>query len=325
MEEELSLRDVADILGQYKALLIGLPLLLAALAFAVVSLTARTYSSETVLALNNNTTQNTASASPTSNLDPSLLPSAAALTSAYQVVAPRRLATAWNTDPRKVQSAFSARYDESSNAITLTAKGSSPERAQARAEQARQDFVQYSDRVVTGVISETYRSRLQQSRLEVQADELVIRNLKRSLATTPQVLSGRGQPSGRVGADAVGLDPRFSGNSDLPANPAYAYIAVKVAETEARLASNEALVSRLEASLRSPEQLLSLARQTTQLNTLAEANTPPTPDGPGRAVVAVLGFLLGGLLAVLFAFVHHALRRPNNPRAAVAHVPQHGD
>ncbi|AFZ66424.1 hypothetical protein [Deinococcus peraridilitoris] len=323
MDDELSLRDIANILGRYTALLIGLPLLLAALAFGALSLSARTFTSKTILALNNNT-QNRDGAD-TLNLDPSLLPSAAALTSAYQGVAPRRLAGVWQTEGRDVQQAFEARYDEKSNAITLSAQAESPADAQRRVEQATEDFVRYANRVVTNVISEIYRSRLQQTRFDVQSDRLVLTNLRRSLAQTPQVLSGRGQSTGRANADAVGLDGRFAGNSDQPANPAYAYIAVKIAELDARLATNEALVTRLENSLRSPEQLLSLARQTTQLSTLAEANVPITPNGPGRGMVTLLAFLLGGLLAVLIAFVHHALRAPSPARPVQAATLQHGD
>ena len=302
MDEELSLRDIADILGQYKALLLGLPLLLAAIAFGVASFSPKTYTSDTVVALNNTAA--------TAALDPSLLPSVPALAGGYQVAAPKRLAQLWNVEPKKVGEQFGVAFDDKTGAVRLAAQANQPSMAQTRAEQAVNDFVKYANGVTTSVLVTSYRSKVEQTQQDIQSDQRVLKSLRTSLAATPTVLAGKGLSSGRDAAAGAGLDPRFAGNADQAANPAYSFLAVQIAQTEARLASNYAALARLQASLNNPEQLISLARQTTQLNRLADANLPTKAGGLGRGVITLLALLLGALLAVLIAFVHHALRRP---------------
>ncbi len=313
MDEELSLRDISDILGQYKILIFGLPLLLAVIAFAAASFFPKTYTSEAVVALNNIAAGGTAS---TVTLDPNLLPSASALVSGYQVAAPRRLAGVWNTDAAKVAAQFGIKADDKSGVISLTARAERPATAQARAEQAVGDFVSYTNGVVTNVLLASYRSRLEQTQFDLQSDRQVVKSLRASLAGTPAVLSGQGVASGRDGAAGAGLDPRFAGNADQAANPAYSYLSVQIAQTEARLAGNGALLAQLQTAVNNPGQLIALARQTTQLNQLADPNLANKPDGVGRGTLTILALLLGALLAVLIAFVSHALRRPATPTPA---------
>ncbi|MBB6100113.1 capsular polysaccharide biosynthesis protein [Deinobacterium chartae] len=308
MEEELTLRDIAAILQRYRLLLIGLPILCAALAFGLLSLSAQDYQSQQIVSVrvrSVNTENRTASLD---TIDPELLPSATALVEAYSSVAPQRLSKPWNLTPREVSSRLTVSFDQDSSAVTLRARATQPDKARQLTESATQDFKKYVEDSTTETIRQTLSSRIEQIQLAIVQNRQALEAVDRVLERTPETLSGRGQASISSGLEAAGVDPRFTGNSSASANPAYTLLAVRSAELEAQLASNEASLQSWRSILEQPKLLLTLAQQSTQVRTLSNANLPLQPIGIGRGLAALLGFVVGGVLALLAAFVHNALQ-----------------
>ncbi|WP_027483863.1 Wzz/FepE/Etk N-terminal domain-containing protein [Deinococcus pimensis] len=317
MEEELSLRDIADVLGRYRTLLIVTPLLLAAAAVGAVSVLPKTYTAETIVAVNASAAVQTPGGQngPPNGarsvvVDPARLPNAASLASGFTAAAPDLLSDAWNTTPENVPSALAVTKEDSSSTVTIRASASTPAQAQTRAALAADRFGKYVGSIVGRTITKEYRAALQDVQLDVNSNRATLATLRERLGDTPQILQGRGQPSGRTAAAGAGLDARFTGSSDQPTNPAYAVLAVRIAEVETALADNEAFAGRLRAVLSDAAGLSALAGRYVQPTLLASPQRPVRPDGPGRAVVAVIALLLGLFLATLLAFVLNALRRP---------------
>lgn len=323
MEDEISLRDIADILAPQRAVLLGVPLLLAAIALGVVGAVPGTYASTVVLSVG--TAPNSGSGE-SELLAAELLPGSAALASAYEQAAPARLAQRWRLDGRDLAPLLDVRVNDQSKAVNVVARASGdPEQARARAAAAASDFRNFVDERVSAALGAGLAAQLGQAKLSLSADRQVRQSLKALVEQTPQVLPGTGQASLRQNLSAQGLDPRFTGNSDQAASPAYALLSVRLAETEARLATTEAQVTRLQTLLRDRQQRLTVARQVVQVQVLNPASTPTKPVGPGRAVVTVLAFVLGLLLSVVWALLRHALRRDPAPRREPRTQPTPGD
>lgn len=317
MEEEISLKDIADILAPYRAVLLGVPLLLATIAFVVMSLVPRTYAATVVLSVS------TAPDSGNGLVAAELLPGSAALASAYEQVAPSRLARVWGLDTQNVTTLLDIQVNDQSKAVNVVARASGdPDQARARAAAAANDFQGYVDERMSAALSAGLSAQLGQAQLSLSADRRVRQSLQALVSQTPQVLPGRGQASLRQSLSAQGLDPRFTGNTDQAASPAYALLSVRLAETEARLATTEAQVARLQTLLQDRQQRLTVARQVAQVQVLNPATAPTQPSGVGRPVVTVLVFLLGLLLTVVWVLLRHALhrdaplRRDSRPRSA---------
>lgn len=316
MDEELTLRDIADTLGRYKPLLIGLPLGLAALAVGASSLLPDSYTSTVITSVTSRPEQQSTTSTDAARLgafapielDPNLLPSAGALAGGYEAAAPARLSRVWNTSAAETRELFDVTYDETSKAITLQARSSSSAQAQERAQVVANDFAQYANAQTAAVVEQAYRAQLQETEVALAAERATLLSLRDTLRSTPPVLAGTGQPSVRTAVAASGIDPRLSGDSDQPINPAYAALSVEIARTQARVAALTASITQFRRVADSQELRLGIAGRVIQVRALSEADLPTQPDGPGRVVLALLGLLLGGFLAILIAFVHNALR-----------------
>ena len=309
MDEELTLRDLYEVLRRYRTLLIALPLALALLVFAVASFLPRSYAAKAVL------TVGVAASAPTdaSNIfdfDPKLLPTPGALVSAYQANAPSRLAAGWRTDARSVLQDFEASQDEQSTALTLTAQAHTPEAARQRAEAAASDFKRYVGGVAAAILNtslETVQRRLQ---VQLSTDQQLVRDLQQLRAQTPLTLPGAGQSTVRDQLQAAGVDPRYAGASDQSANPAFTLLTVQLAQNQAKVAGDQANLSRLKALLGDQSQQLALAGQLVQVNLLGAPTTPLKPQGLGPTTLAVLAYLLALVGSVLWALLHHAVQGP---------------
>lgn len=319
MDDDLSLRDIADILKRSRALLVAIPVVCGLLAFAAVTVGPKSYASSSVVSVGN--ASDDTSARPEA-FNARLLPKAGALSRAYAVAAPARLDELWRVSGLTVERGLDATYDDENGAITLRATAASSQLAQERARLAAQDFERYVDGLVVNVIRAQYAARLQETRLDVASDEAVLANLRDTLARTPTVLTGRGLPTARDVLESSGVDRRFAGDSDSPVNPAYTLLSVKAAEVEARLALNRARAERLARTLENRAQLLDLAREGLQVSVLAEADRPTEPTGVSAGIAAVLGVFAGVLLALVAAFAAHALRAPARRADPIA---QHAD
>ncbi len=313
MDEELTIRDLYEVLRRYRTLLIALPLAVAVLVFAVASFLPRTYAAEAVL------TVGIAATAPTDSgnifdFDPKLLPTPGALVSAYQSSAPARLAGSWQTDARSVLQDFEATQDDQSSALTLTAKAHSPQAALSRAQAAASDFKSYVNTVAASVLNTSLGTVQRRVQVQLSTDSELVRELQRLRAQTPPILPGVGQSTVRDQLEAAGVDPRYAGASDESANPAFTLLTVQVAQNQARVANDQATLARLKSLLADKPGQLALAGQLVQVNLLGAPSLPLKAQGLGPATLAVLAYLLALVATVLWALLHHAVRGPE-PRA----------
>lgn len=312
MDDELTLRDLYLLLARYRTLLIVLPLAVALLTFALASLLPRPYSAQALVAVN--VVTDAPSGAGLFGFDPRLLPSARALSDAYQQGAPARLSGVWRADAADITRDLEARQDDKSGALSLTAHAQSPAAARERAAQAAADFSRYVDGVVGGVLRSSLAATQRRLQSQVAADNDLARQLTALRKDVPLTLPGSGQASVREQLQQAGVDPRLAGNGYGAANPAYTLMTINIAQAQTRVASAEADLTRLQSVLADPDQQLALSRQLVQVNTLGEPALPIKPDGLGPLTLAVLAYLLTLVLSVLGALLHHAVRGPE-PRA----------
>lgn len=315
-QQDLTLRDIAAVLSRYRRALLVTPLLFGLLAVAAVSLLPRTYSARTVVTFVTANRDAPASGAP-NFIDPNQLPNLDTITAGFVSAAPSLLSRVWNTDPQDVNDNLDVSQQEDGAAVTIETRARTPRQAQQRAQQAAASYGRYTEDKIRSVVVESDQAARQNTRLDLVSSRATLATLRGNLAETPQVLPGRGQASTRDTAAAVGLDRRFSGDSEQPTNPAYAVIAVRIAELQTQLAAGESLLARIDSVLANPEQLRLVSGRVARYSVLAPARLPQRADGPGRVTVAVIAALLGLFLAVLFAFVHHALQ----PAASARTVP----
>jgi len=299
-EDEITLRDLYLILRRRATLILGLPLVLAALAFTVSKLMPPTYEAEAVLSLSE--------ARYATALVEGL--KARIETEAFA----RRLGEQRKVDWAKVQ------FDAKKGYLKLVAKGQSPEeakkRASALAKIAFEDF--------RAAAFESKRLELEGEKEQLRAELLALESQRESLRKSlrEDFAGRRTGASGTAKAvlEAAGVDPLVAGSPD----PARTYLELELAKIEATLSEKRARLKQIEALLKDEEALAKLVENDLPLRLVAPPGLPLEPVAPRTLLNTAIAFFLGFFLAVFWAFLQAALEPPKEGEVAESPLPVSG-
>jgi len=293
---EISLRDVYLLLYRWRIAIVLVPLGLALATFVVSTFWPKTYSSKVVVSLSlaNQTSQQ------------GILNNLPSLTGLAQGFVDLQSTTLLSKDlgvgePPRI---FTARFDDRKGLLNLSAKGSSREQAQRRAERILNVARNYlRERMVEGA-SSNIRAILTQKKLDLQAAKESLKRIQTELASAPE----RGQSNATIaaGLEARQVDPQAA----RTASPAFTSLSLDESRLRSSIAQLGAEIDTLNQFLKEPDSINQLVGQALQVQILVPPAEPLRPTSPRPVLYTAIAGVLGLLLSLLWAFIAEAIR-PN--------------
>ncbi len=300
MNDPVTLRDVVTFVRRSAGLVIGVPVVTGAVALAVCLLSQKVYTSEAAVSLSVSS-QAVANQLVTAQLLANL-PSAAGLAQGFtQQIGTRAFAGAVDT-PRPDQW-YGARFEERKGLLTLTAKGTSPAEARARAVRLLDVAQNYlRDRVAVAATA-NLTSALAQTTLDLRAAEGSLQEVQSLLKTVAQG-AGTAPPAVAAALEAQKIDPQAARS----AYPAWAFLTIQEAGLKAQLAQARVRAQILDGVLKDPALLSRLVGQALQVQVLAPPAEPLRQSQPRPALYTGFASLVGLMAGVFAAFLRDAFR-----------------
>ncbi|WP_027882650.1 Wzz/FepE/Etk N-terminal domain-containing protein [Meiothermus rufus] len=302
--DEITLRDLYLVLKRNKHLVLGLPLLLAALTLVGSLLWPKTYTSQVVVSLS---LANQSSQGLLNNL-PSLAGLAQGFVDLQQT---RLLANQLGVDdPTRY---YRARFDEKRGLLFLTAQGSTAAEAEERANRILQVARSYLERNLLEGAQANLRAAQTQARLDLQAARDALKSIQVELSRAPDLAVSNGTLA--AGLEARGTDPQVARS----ASPAYTSLSLDESRLRSQIAQLEARITTLNDFLRQPQAIRQLVSQALLVQVLVPPAEPLRHSFPRPLLFTVVAGVLGFMIGVLWAFVAEAIRPQP---AAVASGPE---
>ncbi len=291
--DEITLRDLYLVLKRNKHLVLGLPLLLAALTLAWSLLWPKTYTSQVVVSLS---LANQSSQGLLNNL-PSLTGLAQGFVDLQKT---RLLANQLGVDdPSRY---YKARFDEKRGLLFLTAQGRTAAEAEERASQILQVARVYLERNLLEGAQANLQAAQTQARLDLQAAKDALKSIQAQLSLAPDRAVSNATIA--AGLEARGADPQAA----RTANPAYTSLSLDESRLRSQIAQLEARIATLSDFLRQPEAIRRLVSQALLVQVLVPPAEPLRPSFPRPLLFTVVAGALGFMIGVLWAFVAEAIR-----------------
>ncbi len=298
MEDEISLRDVYLVLKRSSRMIIGVTLAALLLVLTVSYLLPPTYESETLVqalvlkAASQEEAPGVADVFRT-------LPEGSAMGLGFNKQIDSEgpyVAKVIGNAPVKVKS----RFDDKKNVLTITVRGRDAAETRQFAEELLAAFGKYVRDQAFGAASASLDGALEQARLEAEALQARIEQLRTSL---PQVVPVTAGTAAQVALESDQVPPNIA-RSD---NPALAYMSLELAKQQTAKASLDAEVAALQRLAANPDQLRRLSEQAARVNVLSPPPLPQEPVAPRPLFNAVLAAMLAFIMAVFWAFLSAAL------------------
>ncbi|MDX2006533.1 MAG: Wzz/FepE/Etk N-terminal domain-containing protein [Meiothermus sp.] len=294
LPSELSLRDLYDIVKRWRMLILGLPVLVAALTLVGSFLLPRIYTSRAVVSLTLANQQN----------QQGLLNNLPSLTGLAQGFVDLQATTLLAqelgvTDPTQF---YEARFDDKRNLLNLSAQGGSPKEAFDRATRILNVARNYlRERMAEGAQA-NIRAALTQTQLDLQVAQDGLRRIQAQLQST----TGRNTSNGTVaaGLEARGNDPQAA----RAVNPGLTSLSLDESRLRSEIAKSEARIDTLTKFLNQPEQINQLVGQALLVQVLVPPAEPLRATFPRPVLFTAVAAVLGLLIGLLWAFVAEAVR-----------------
>ena len=298
MEDEISLRDLYLILKERSRVIIGVTLAALLITFAVSKLIPPTYESEAVAqAL---VTTNDGQAEPTGFSEVfRTLPSGEAMGLGFSKQIKNSgpyVANIIGNSSVKVKS----RFDDKKNVLTITVDGRDPAETKQFAEELLAAFDNYVRDQAYASASASLNGALEQARLDTQAIQARIDQLKSSLS---EIVGVKASGTTQAALESDGVSPSIA-RAD---NPALAYVSLELAKQQTAMASLNSEIQALQQLAANPEQLRRLSEQAARVNVLSPPPLPQEPVSPRPLFNAALAAIMAFILAVFWAFLSAAL------------------
>jgi LPS O-antigen subunit length determinant protein (WzzB/FepE family) len=312
--EELSLRDVYQVLKRHARLIWGLPIAVAVLTLGVTLVLPKTYSSRVVYSLN---VQNPVNG-------PAVFPTAQVLAQGYsELLDTSTLAPELGeADPNAV---YKSSFDDRKGVWTLSAKGSSPSEAQLAVTKLSTSVAKYLDDQLTNIARQNQTAALELAKIQVIDARDQLRRIEPLLK---QAQTSGGSSAVQVtGANPVAAALEGQGVNAQAArstNPSTVSLALQVNTLRLNVANLESRIASAQRLLGSPQDLRESLGQAIMLRQIAAPGEPLEPDFPRPLLFTALAAVLAFLVAIVAAFVIEALRDPT-PRPSNTLVPNPAD
>ncbi|WP_457638238.1 hypothetical protein, partial [Oceanithermus sp.] len=194
----------------------------------------------------------------------------------------------------------SSRFDDKKNVLTITVRGHDAVETRQFAEELLAAFNKYVRDQAYGAASSSLDGALEQARLDAQALQAKIEQLKNSLSGMVPVKTDST-------TQAALESDRVPPNVARADNPALAYVSLELAKQQTLKASLDAEIAALQRLASNPEQLRRLSEQAARVNVLSPPPLPQEPVAPRPLLNSALAAMLALILAVFWAFLRAAL------------------
>ena len=301
MEDEISLRDVYLVLKRSSRMIIGVTLATFVAVFAISNLLPATYESETLVQALVLKPSNQLGQEETTGVADVFrtLPEGTAMGLGFNKQienAGPYVAKVIGNAPVKVKS----RFDDKKNVLTIVVRGRDAAETRQFAEELLAAFGKYVRDQAYGAASASLDGALEQARLDSEALQAKIKQLRSSLSGVVPVKTN---PTFQAALESDEVPPSVA-RAD---NPALAYVSLELAKQQTLKASLDAEIAALQRLAANPDQLRRLSEQAARVNVLSPPPLPQEPVAPRPLLNAVLAAMLALMLAVFWAFLSAAL------------------
>jgi LPS O-antigen subunit length determinant protein (WzzB/FepE family) len=288
--DEISLRDVYLILKKHIRLIIGLTAFTMVLALVVSLVLPKTFSSQVIMNLAVNTERPEFKATANS----------AGLSQGFiQLVNNESLAP--ELQEERLESIFKAKFDDKKLLLTLTAFGTTPEMALARAEKIQAAALNYFNKQISQAVRINLQGTLAQTEIDLATNTDTLKRLEPLLNST-KGMSNNTQDAAAL--ESRGIDPQLARAN----NPALVNLSLQISQVKMGLASMQAKQFSLQNILSNQKAFESLLGQGYQIQILAAPAKALDAEAPRPALITALATIAGLLIALMTAFVLEALR-----------------
>jgi LPS O-antigen subunit length determinant protein (WzzB/FepE family) len=303
--EELSLRDVYQVLKRHVRLIVGLPVAAAVVTLGASMLLPKSYSSR---AIYNLSVQNPAEGT-------SVFPTAQALAQGFSSSLSTSAQTALlgNEDPQQL---YKSSFDDKQNLWTLTGKGDSPTAARLATEKLVVSAKRYINDQLVGIARQNQAATLELAKIQLQDARDQLRRV--------EPLLKQAQVSGNAAVVAAALQGEQGSSGQSRINSPAVSLALQVNTLRVNIASLESRIASAQRLLADPQELRDSLGQAIMLRAILAPGDPLEADFPRPLLFTALAVVLGFLVAVVLAFVLEALRDPE-PRSSTVIVPNPAD
>jgi len=203
---------------------------------------------------------------------------------------------------------INSRFDDKKNVLTVTVRGHDAAETKQFAEEILAAFGKYVRDQAYNAANSSLNGALEQARLDSEALQAKIEQLKGSLTGIVPVKTN---PVAQAALESDEIPPNVA-RAD---NPALAYVSLELAKQQTLKASLDAEISALQRLAANPDQLRRLSEQSARVNVLSPPPLPQKPVAPRPLFNAVLAAMLALIMAVFWAFLSAALAEETNVSA----------
>jgi LPS O-antigen subunit length determinant protein (WzzB/FepE family) len=301
--DELSLRDVFEILKKNALWLLIVPVLVAGLTLIASLLLPKTFSSDSSLSVTYRLTPLGVGGGTESDFsDLRAVPPVTALLQAFSQEL-RNFPMVRDDKP----GTYSAKFNDKNGLWQLSAKGDSADQAVQHATVLTKSAIDYVTKRITEIVRGNIQAGLSQATLDSTAALAAIKKIDARLGaerTTKAASAGTA-----AALESQGVSPLSARSTD----PGYATLQLRKADLEARLVTIQGKMASAENFLADPARLTEYSKQMLQIQVLSDPALPEEADSPKPVLYTVLAAVLGLLIAVVGVFVAEAIRSPNEP------------
>ena len=298
MDDEISLRDIYLILKRSSRMIFGLSLATFLVVFGLSYMLPSTYESEAMVQALVLRPANQGGSLGVANIFRTL-PEGKAMGLGFNKQiknkGPYVINIIGNTSV-KVKSSI----DYNKNILTISVLGHDAAETQQFVEELLAAFNKYVRDQAYGAANASLNGALEQARLDAEALQAKIEQLRQSLSDIVPVKNG---PASQAVLESNNIPPNVA-RAD---NPALAYVSLELAKQQTYMASLEAEINALQRLATNPEQLRRLSEQAARVNVLSPPSLPQEPVAPRPVFNAVLAAVLAFMAAVFWAFIGAAL------------------
>jgi LPS O-antigen subunit length determinant protein (WzzB/FepE family) len=304
--DELSLRDVFEILRRNLAWLLIVPAIIAGLTLIASLVLPKTFSSDSSLSVTYRLTPlGVGGAAESDFSDLRAVPPVTALLQAFTQEL-RNFPMVRDDKP----GTYTAKFNDKNGLWQLTAKGDTAEQAVQHATVLMKSAIDYVTKRITEIVRGNIQAGLSQATLDSAASMDAIKKIDARLNSERTTKTANAGTAAAL--ESQGVSPLSARAND----PGYATLQLRKADLEARLVTSQGKMASAQNFLDDPARLTQYSKQMLQVQVLSDPALPEEADSPKPLLYTVLAAVLGLLIAIVGVFVAEAIRSPNEPAAA---------
>ncbi|GEM_PF-1616697 len=307
MEDEISLRDLYQVLKKSSKFIVGFTLFAAVSVFVISFLLPKKYMSEAIVQAI--VSPPTATSPGPSGVDTQGASSLSAIFKAmptgqsFSYGFNKQIETKGPYVERvlgKAEVKVKSNFDSKKNLLTIRAIGGSAREAQQFVALLLNAFDTYVKNSVYEHAKTNLAGALAQARVSLDSINSQIKQLNNAFNNTPAAKADR---DSQLALEASGTAVNVAGSD----NPALAYLSLQIAGKKARQAELNSYINLLVKMSDNPEELRRLSEQVAQVNVLSPPALPDRPVSPRILLNSAIAAILALMMAVFWTFLRAAV------------------